>query len=140
MELKVVRYKNYGCVMRSEENDSQYDHKFYFSLYELNNGEIFSSNFTENLKNDKVSSTDLHITYAKSELKSGKIIKYKFGNAEPSTKEMSKEFFDWFDSLPPVKDLKNNFIPQENEEKCIKEFFIKKILNSKEIPTNVILL
>tara|TARA_B100001059_G_C17836263_1_gene588364 strand:+ start:6443 stop:6865 length:423 start_codon:yes stop_codon:yes gene_type:complete len=140
MELKVVRYKNYGCVMKSEENDSQYDHKFYFSFYELNNGEIFSSNFTENLKNDKVSSTDLHVTYAKSELKNGKIIKYKFGNAEPSTKEMSKEFFDWFDSLPPVKDLKNNFIPHENEEKCIKEFFIKKILNSKEIPTNVILL
>ena len=34
MKLKVIRYKNYGCKMTSEDDE----HKFYFSFYELNNG------------------------------------------------------------------------------------------------------
>ena len=140
MKLKVIRYKNYGCTMESEKNDSQHDHKFYYSFYELNSGKIFDLDYTENLTNGKVNSTDLHVTYAKSELKSGKVIEYKFGNAEPNTKEISKEFFDWFDSLPPVKDLKNHSPPNEDEEKCVTEFFIKNILNSKEVATNVVLL
>ena len=36
MTLKVIRYKNYGCQMTSEDDQ----HKFYFSFYELNNRKI----------------------------------------------------------------------------------------------------
>ena len=140
MELKVARYKNYGCMIESEENEDHYDNKFYYSFYELNNGKIIHLEFAENLTNGMVTSVDYFFGYPKSELKSGEIIEYKFGDAEPNTKEMSKEFFDWLDASPPVKNCKDLIWPTKDEEKCIKEFFIKKILNSKEIPTNVILL
>lgn len=139
MTLKVVRYKNYGCTMESEENQTPYDNKFFWSFFELNNGEIIDLNFTENLKNGKASSIDYHFGYTKHELKNGEVIEYKFGNAKAiNKKEMYKEFFDWFDSLPPAKDIKELCYPSENEEKCVKEFFIKNILKTKEVATNII--
>ena len=55
---------------------------------EFNNGEIIDLNFTENLKNGKVSSIDYHFAYTKHELKNGEVIEYKFGNAKPNTKEI----------------------------------------------------
>ena len=36
MKLKVIRYKNYGCQMTSEDGED----KFHFSFYELSNGEV----------------------------------------------------------------------------------------------------
>jgi hypothetical protein len=138
MNLKVVRYKNYGCTMESEEDETPYDNKFFWSFYELSNGEIIDLNFTENLKNGKVSSIDYHFGYTKHELKNGEVIEYKFGNAKPNTKEISDEFFDWFDSNPPVKDLKKFCSPTKNEEKCVKEFFIKNIMKTKEVATNIV--
>ena len=36
MTLKVIRYKNYGCQIASEDNEDQ----FHYSFYELNNGKI----------------------------------------------------------------------------------------------------
>ena len=33
MTLKVIRYKNYGCQITSEDDEGQ----FYFSFYELSN-------------------------------------------------------------------------------------------------------
>ena len=121
------------------DDEHIYDNNFFWSFYELNNGEIIDLNFTENLENDKVWSNDFHFGYTKHELKSGEIIEYEFGNASPEDgKEMSREFFDWFDSNPPVKDLKNFCSPTENEEKCVKEFFIKNILKTKEVATDVI--
>ena len=138
MPLKVIRYKNYGCMIESEENEDHYDDRFFWSFYELNNGKIIHLEFAENLTNGMVTSVDYFFGYPKSELKSEEIIEYKFGNAEPNTKEMSKEFFDWLDASPPVRDLKNNFAPYENEEKCVKEFFDKNILKTKEVATNIV--
>ncbi len=138
VNLKVVRYKNYGCTMESEEDETPYGNKFFWAFFELNNGEIIDLNFTENLKNGKVSSIDYHFAYTKHELKNGEVIEYKFGNAKPNTKEISDEFFDWFDSLPPAKDIKELCCPSENEEKCVKEFFNKNILETKEVATNIV--
>ena len=138
MPLKVIRYKNYGCTMSSEKDETPYDHNFFWSFFELNNGEIIDLNFTENLKNGKVSSIDYHFGYTKHELINGEFIEYKFGNAKPNTKEISDEFFDWFDSNPPVKDLNFFCSPTKNEEKCVKEFFNKNILKNKEVSTNII--
>ena len=48
MSLKVVRYKNYGCVMCSEESKDPYENKFFWSFFELSNGEIIDLNFFSN--------------------------------------------------------------------------------------------
>ena len=130
MNLKVIRYKNYGCTMSSMPNENIYDNKFFWSFYELNNGKIIDLQFVENLTNRKVTSVDYSFFYSKSELKTGEIIEYKFGNAEPNTKEISKEFYDWFYAQPPAKDLKELIRPSKDEEKCVKEFFNKNILET----------
>ena len=139
MKFKVVRYKNYGCIMCSEESKDPYDNKFFWSFFELSNGEIIDLNFTENLTNGKVTSIDYFFGYPKAELKTGEIIEYKFGNAKPNTREFSNEFFDWFDNLSPIKNLKDNREwPTKEEEKCVKDFFDKNILKIKEVPTKII--
>ena len=138
MSLKVVRYKNYGCIMCSEESKDPYDNKFFWSFFELSNGEIIDLNFTENLTNGKVTSIDYFFGHPKAELKSGEIIEYKFGNAKPNTREFSNEFFDWFDANPPIKDCKELIWPTKEEEKCVKEFFDKHILKTKQVATNTV--
>jgi hypothetical protein len=139
MILKVVRYKNYGCTMSGGEKNAVFQHKFYWSFYELNNGEIIVLDYVKNLKNNRVTSNSYEFSYANYELKSGKIINYKFGNAKAiNKKEMHKEFYDWFDSEPPAKDIKELKFPNKNEKKCVKEFFIKNIRKTKEVATDVI--
>ena len=124
--------------MSSEKDETPYDHNFFWSFFELSNGKIIDLQFVENLTNGKVTSIDYFFVYPKAELKTGEIIEYKFGNAEPNTKEMSKEFFDWFDANPPVKDCKELIWPTKDEEKCVKEFFDKNILKNKEVPSKII--
>ena len=125
--------------MSSMPDEHIYDNNFFFSFYELNNGEIIVLDYVKNLKNNRVTSNSYEFSYANYELKSGKIINYEFGNAKAiNKKEMSKEFFDWFDSEPPAKDIKELKFPNKNEEKCVKEFFIKNIMKTKEVATDVI--
>ena len=139
MKLKVVKHKNYGCTISSMPRESPYGNNFFWSFYELNNESIIVLDFVENLTNGKGTSYDYQFGYTKSELKCGKITNYKFGNAEANNgKDMAKEFFDWFDSLPPVKDLKELKHPNKDEKKCVKEFFIKNIIKTKEVATNII--
>tara|TARA_R110002153_G_scaffold196886_2_gene350269 strand:+ start:824 stop:1231 length:408 start_codon:yes stop_codon:yes gene_type:complete len=131
MALKVIKYKNYGCTMTSEDDN----HKFYFSFYELNNGEIIELMLFQSDDEDSTAQCDLY--YTKFKLKSGEIIDYNFGNAKANNEnEMSKEFFDWFDSCPPAKVVINNTIPNKNEEKCVKDFYIKNIEPFKLIQTD----
>ena len=137
MKFKVVRYKNYGCTITGGDNADDVRQKFYWSFYELNNGKLIDLHFVENLTNGKLSSSDYFFGYPNSVLKTGEVIEYKFGNAKPNTREISKEFYDWFDSCPPVKDIKELTWPTKDEEKCVKEFFVKNILNTKEIQTNI---
>ena len=56
------------------------------------------------------------------------------------TTEFSNEFFDWFDANPPIKDCKEVIWPTKDEKKCVKDFFDKNILKTKEFPTNIITL
>ena len=141
MKHKVVRYKNYGCTFGSGEEDDDWKHNFYWSFYELNNGEIVVLNHTENLENYKLIDNQFDCTYGSSELKSGEIIKYEFGNAKPDdANAMSKEFFDYFESNPPVKDLKTLEYPTKEEENCVKEFYKKHIMDKRDEKTNTILI
>jgi len=138
MTLKVIRYKNYGCTMTGGDSESWED-KFYFSFYELNNGEIIELHLHENFKDDILTFTGYNFSYTKVELKSGEIRKYKFGKAKAKDEnDMSKEFFDWFESCPPVNDLKDNFAIYSDEEKCVKEFFSKHIEGKKDVKTDTI--
>ena len=58
MKLKVIIYKNYGCVMWSVDDNGKSDinnrYNFYWSFYELNNGEKFSVQYSEDIVNGKI--------------------------------------------------------------------------------------
>lgn len=138
MKLSVVKYKNYGCTMTSGDDTDDYEHKFYWSFYELNNGKVIVLNHTEYWENDKLVDNEFDYTYGSSELKNGKIIKYEFGNAEPDDlNAMSEEFYDYFESNPPIKDLKNLTYPTKQEEECVEVFFKKQLMDRKDEKTNV---
>ena len=54
MILKVIRYKNYGCTMTGGGDSESWEDKFYFSFYELNNGEIIELHFTRKFSRGKI--------------------------------------------------------------------------------------
>jgi hypothetical protein len=132
MKLKVIRYKNYGCQMESEDDEN----KFYFSFYELNNGEIIELMLFQT-DNKGVSIDQYEFSYTKMKLNNGEIINYKFGDAKAiDENEMTKEFFEWFDSSPPANDVISNTTPNKNEEKCINNFYLKYVEPNKDIKTD----
>ena len=115
-------------MVGEKEHPEDYENKFYWSFYELNNGLIVSVNYHQTIKNRKVVDDDLDMTYSHSELKNGEIIHYDF----------TQDFFDWFNALPPVKDLKKILSPTEKERECVKNFFYDKVFDSVSISTEVI--
>ena len=117
-KLKVWRYKNYGNTDSSVPDESIYDNHFYWSFYELSNGKIISLQYVENLTNNKASSYDYEFSYANN---------YQFG----------QDFLKWFNGLKPVKDLKELKFPSKKEKECVKDFFDKNILKTKEIPSKI---
>ena len=96
MTLKVIRYKNYGCQMKSEDDEDQ----FYFSFYELSNGEIIELTLFQSL-NEGVIIDQYEFSYTKMKLKCGKIINYKFGMQKlMMRKECLKSFINGLTLLP----------------------------------------
>ncbi len=142
MKLKVFKYKNYGQTMTSDADDeSHWENKFYWSFYELSNGNIINLQHIENWENNKFVDSEFDDSYTKYELKNGETISYKFGDAKANDIDaMSKEFFDWFESLPPYSDIKNPTRPSLEEEKCVKEFYEKHIMDKKDQKTDTILI
>ena len=129
--LRVIRYKNYGPIMSSEDGED----KFYFSFYELNNGKIISLEVFQTSD-----TTQYFYNYTRTKLSSGEIRSYKFGNAKAiSEKDMSTEFFEWFDNLPPMKDVKDHLTPSSAEEKCVLNFYLKHIEKKKDTKTDTII-
>ena len=132
MTLKVIRYKNYGCQMTSEDDE----HQFYFSFYELSNGEIIELMLFQS-DNEGVIVEQYEFSYTKMKLKSGEIRNYKFGNAKANDEEgMSKEFYKWYDSYPPALEVIDWFALYEEEEKCVKDFYLKHIEPTKVVKTD----
>ena len=140
MKLKVIKYKNYGRTMTGGEDADDWKHMFYWSFYELSNGNIINLNYTENWEKDKFIDDDYDYSYTKDELKNGEIISYEFGDAKADDVDaMSKEFFDWFESLPPYNDVKTPILrPSIEEEKCVKEFYKKHLMAKKDEKTDTI--
>ena len=118
--------------MSSEDREC----KFYYSFYELNNGKIISLQVFQAL--DII---QYFFNYTRTKLTSGEIRSYKFGNAKAiSEKDMSTEFFEWFDNLPPMKDVKNHLTPSSAEEKCVENFYFKHIEKKKDTKTDTIII
>ena len=135
MTLKVIRYKNYGCQIKSEDNEDQ----FYFSFYELNNGEIIELTLIQSFKDDNLNVTQYEFSYTKTKLKSGEIRDYNFGNAKANDEyAMADEFYKWFDSSPAYDESESNFAPYHKEEKCVKEFYLRHIESTKDVKTDTI--
>ena len=53
---------------------------------------------------------------------------------------MSTEFFEWFDNLPPMKDVKDHHTPSSAEEKCVENFYFKHIEKKKDTKTDTIII
>ena len=70
-----------------------------------------------------------------------KLDDYKFGNAKANDEyAMANEFYKWFDSSPPTlwRNQIANFAPYDEEEKCVKDFYLKHIDPKKGIKTDTI--
>ena len=121
--------------MTSEDDED----KFYFSFYELSNGEIIELMLFQNFKDDNLNVTQYEFSYTKMKLKSGEIRRYKFGNAKAKDEYgMADEFFKWFDSSPPAVDVIDWFALYDEEEKCVKDFYIDNVEPIKHIKTDTI--
>ena len=90
----------------TSENDKD---KFYFSFYELSNGEIIELMLFQ-ADNEGVIIDQYEFSYTKMKLKSGEIRNYKFGNAKSN----------------------------DEEEKCVKDFYIENVEPIKHIKTDTI--
>ena len=118
--------------MESEDDEDQ----FYFSFYELSNGEIIELMLFQS-DNEGVIVEQYEFSYTKMKLKSGEIRNYKFGNAKANDEEgMSKEFYKWYDSYPPALEVIDWFALYEEEEKCVKDFYLKHIEPTKVVKTD----
>lgn len=123
------------------DKEIDWENKFHWSFYELNNGNIIILHYTENWEKDKFIDDEYDYYYAKNELKNGEIISYEFGDAKANDLDaMSKEFFDWFESLPPYSDIKNPTRPSLEEEKCVVEFYKKYIIDRKDQKTDTVII
>jgi len=139
MKLKVIRYKNYGCTMTGGGSPDNWEDKFYFSFYELNNGKIIELDLYQSFKDDELNFSQYDFSNTKERLKSGKVREYKFGKAKADDNYgMADEFFKWFDSCPTPAEVKDCYIIEEIEEKCVKNFYLKHIEPTKDIKTDTI--
>ena len=115
-----------------------YEDKFYFSFYELSNGEIIELMLFQS-HNEGMIIDQYEFSYTKMKLKSGEIRNYKFGDAKANDAEgMSKELYKWFDSSPPAVDVIDWFTLYDEEEKCVKDFYLKYIEPKKDVKTETI--
>jgi hypothetical protein len=137
MTLKVIRYKNYGCTLTGGGSPDNWEDKFYFSFYELNNGNIIELDLFQSFKDDELILSQYDFSNTKVRLKSGKVREYKFGKAKADDNyAMADEFFKWFDSYPTHLEVKDYYIIEEIEEKCVKDFYLLNIEPTKDIKTD----
>ena len=100
MELKIVRYKNYGGVMSTEGESTI----MYWSFFEISNGKVIATNYID-YKNTNCNDLEFHYTEC-----------YNFG----------EEFFDWWDKTMVDGD-KDLGYPSEDEEALVNSFFRENI-------------
>ncbi|MEJ6777566.1 MAG: hypothetical protein QNK85_09640 [Crocinitomicaceae bacterium] len=132
MSLKVIRYKNHGCMWEDDPNSFLEEEKsdewlgevkINFSFYELNNGRNLHLFVTEYWKEGKSNEIEFESYSNWVKLKNGEIHKYEFG----------MDFWDWF--WTPGGD--NNIVeyeekPSKEEMDCVMEFYWKHVHEKRE--------
>ena len=76
--LNVKKYKDYGWTMTGGEETDKIINRFYWSVYELNNGEVIVQQKIEDWEGNRLMKTYFQYNYANHELKNGKKIIYDF--------------------------------------------------------------
>ena len=121
--------------MESEDDT----HKFFFSFYELNSGKIIGLTLIETFFDGKLDFLQYEFSYTKIKLKNGAIINYKFGKAKANDENgMSNEFYEWFESDSLAIDIIDYYAPYGDEEKCVKDFYLKNVESNKDFKTDTI--
>ena len=118
MNLKVSRYINYGCTMTGGEENS-YSQRFLFSFFELNNKEIINVMLVENWDKNTMTNYELDCYNVTNS--------YKFG----------QEWGNWWKST--FNDETKSKWAKKDEDKCVKKFYKKHILNTRDIKTDILL-
>ena len=111
MKLKVVRYKNYG--LKNSNAGEIIEHKFYYSFYELNNGNIIKLQFVQYVGPMTKEEDDYGFFYTNVTLKNGEEITYTFG----------QDFWEYWNTMPGYVQIDNPQNPSKEEEECIRLFF-----------------
>lgn len=118
--MRIVKYRNYGCQMVGEQQShDDVEHRFHWSFFELTSNVIVSVQYIQNWQNNVMIDDDLYISRAFYKLKTGQIIKYEF----------NQPFFDWFNSLPPIKECETLSPLNKEEINCVKTFFHQHIID-----------
>ena len=121
MSLKVVKYKQYGFTFGdSEEENSRFTNKFYWSFLELSNGKIISINNDIVIESNKIIHSGISCHYTEC---------YNFG----------EDFFDWWEKTMGDYD-KDLGYPTDEEEELTINFYKENIESNREIKTDIILL
>ena len=118
INLKVSKYINYGCTMTGGEENS-YSQRFLFSFFELNNKEIINVMLVENWDKNTMTNYQLDCYNVTNS--------YKFG----------QEWGNWWKST--FDDETKSKWAKEDEDKCVKKFYKKHILNTRDITTDILL-
>ena len=111
MKLKVVRYKNYG--LKNSNAGEIIEHKFYYSFYELNNGNIIKLQFVQYVGPMTKEEDDYGFFYTNVTLKNGEEITYTFG----------QDFWEYWNTMPGYVQIDNPQNPSKEEEECVRLFF-----------------
>ena len=117
MILKVIKFRDYGWVMTGGEETDKIINRFYWSVYELNSGDVILQQKIEDWEGNRLIRTYFQYNYANHELKNGEKIIYDFDH----------DFNTLFDSSPPFKDIKNPSFPSKEEESCVNDFYNKEV-------------
>ena len=118
--LKVIKFKDYGWTMTSDECPNKVSQRFYWSVYKLNNGNIIVQQRIEDWKNNQLKKSYFYYNYTNHELKDGSTIKYNF----------NQNFITLFESAPPYVNVKNPKNPERVEIDCIKKYYNSELLKN----------
>ena len=111
MKLKVVRYKNYG--LKDSNAGEIIELKFYYSFYELNNGNIIELQFDQYVGPMTKEEDGYSFFYTNVTLKNGEEITYTFG----------QDFWEYRNTTPANLQIDNPQNPSKEEKECVRLFF-----------------
>ena len=111
MKLKVVRYKNYG--LKDSNAGEIIELKFYYSFYELNNGNIIELQFDQYVGPMNKEEDGYSFFYTNVTLKNGEEITYTFG----------QNFWEYRNTTPANLQIDNPQNPSKEEKECVRLFF-----------------